>query len=70
MSADNESGGGGPYEVRACRGHFHVTICGHDILTDAGDAMPEDVARAECARLNALFATDWTDSGAAQRDAL
>lgn len=37
------------YEVRWCRGHFHVTCCGEDIAID-GDPFPTREA-AEAARL-------------------
>lgn len=40
------------YAVRKCRGHWHVTSCGEDIITDKGDALSYDDAVSEMERLN------------------
>jgi hypothetical protein len=47
-----------PYAIRKCRGHFHVTVEGTDIHTDVGDALDEEKATQEAARLNA----EWRES--------
>lgn len=58
----------GPYDVRACRGHWHVTVGGEDIITAAGDHLAEDVARAEAVRLNQAYAVS-VEAMRASRDA-
>lgn len=41
------------YEVQKCRGHWHVTYNGENIVTDSGEALTYEIALSECAKLNA-----------------
>ncbi len=53
----------GPYDIRACRGHWHVTCSGDDVMVREGDAMDEATARKAADREN----REWIASGEAAR---